>query len=488
VPGAPGIGDPLFPELGNGGYDVEHYDLGLDYRGEHLLGVRGRVAITARADRALSRFDLDFAKGRVTRVTVDGVAADWDREGEELIVRPAHDLAGGGEFRVDVAFRPQGPRPLPPDVLTQAWIQTADGSVTAGQPNFNHLIFPCNDHPSDKASYTIAMTVPEATTAVANGVLTQRATHRGRTTWTYDQRQPMATELLQLAVGALDVTDRGLADGVPLRDVTARAFTDRLVAPLAEEDEHMAWLQDRLGPYPFDLYGSLAADVNIGFALETQTLTLYPAAFMAEAPPEFTQPTMVHELAHHWFGDSVAPALWRDVWLSEGHATWYQYAYEIERFPAVPDRGYQTLDEHMRLVYAAADQLRADWGPVARPRSGDVLTLFNPNVYDGGALVLYALRQEVGDEAFRRIERGWVERYENGVAGTPDFIRFASEVAGRDLRAFLRAWLYGTTTPPMPGHPDWTVDPVTESPAPEALERSAVPRAGLALGRRGALG
>jgi aminopeptidase N len=84
-------------------------------------------------------------------------------------------------------------------------------------------------------------------------------------------------------------------------------------------------------------------------------------------------------------------------------------------------------------------------------------------VYLGGALVLYALRQKVGDEAFDAIERAWVSRYEGKSASTDDFIALASEVSGEDLTAFLGRWVYGTETPPMPGHPDWTVEPV---PAP----------------------
>jgi aminopeptidase N len=80
--------------------------------------------------------------------------------------------------------------------------------------------------------------------------------------------------------------------------------------------------------------------------------------------------------------------------------------------------------------------------------------------------VLYALRQKIGPQAFAALERSWAARYRNGVASTADFIALASEVAHRDLSGFLRRWLYGDTTPPIPGHPDWTVDPVpAEVPA-----------------------
>ena len=77
--------------------------------------------------------------------------------------------------------------------------------------------------------------------------------------------------------------------------------------------------------------------------------------------------------------------------------------------------------------------------------------------YQGGALTLFALRQEVGDDTFRRIERAWVRRYDDKVAGTADFIALASRVAGRDLGPFLAAWLYADHLPKVPGHPEWTV-------------------------------
>lgn len=98
----------------------------------------------------------------------------------------------------------------------------------------------------------------------------------------------------------------------------------------------------------------------------------------------------------------------------------------------------------------------------------DADTLFDLQRYHGGALVLYALRQVVGAATFQRIERAWVQRYEGQSASTGDFIALASQVSGRNLTGFLRDWLYGTKTPPMPGHPDWKVDPIVQN-QPQAL-------------------
>jgi aminopeptidase N len=136
-------------------------------------------------------------------------------------------------------------------------------------------------------------------------------------------------------------------------------------------------------------------------------------------------------------------------------------AVDTENYP--DPTGYADLDDLMRAVYAHGDEWRQAYGPVARPLSSDLDVLFSLNVYHGGALVLYALRQKIGERAFDRLERAWVHLYSGRSGSTEDFIALASQVAHRDLRAFLRAWLYGTTTPPMPGHPDWTANPV---PAP----------------------
>jgi aminopeptidase N len=356
------------------------------------------------------------------------------------------------------------------DPASSAFFVHQDGSATAGQPFYEHFVYPSNDHPRDKASFTFRFDVPAGTTAVANGVLLGRRDEGKRTKWTYLQRQPMATELTQLAVGNFDITLSRRQPGVLQRDVTPPAITEAMRPKLAVTPAQIDWMQQRAGRYPFDIYGSLVIRANLGFALETQTLSIFDTGWF-DAPQGAWDPVMLHELSHMWFGDSVSPYEWSDLWLNEGHASWYEFTYAAEKgFLAddtvgYPDEtGYADLEALMRAVYAHGDQWRHDFGPVALP---NVATLFSFNVYHGGALVLYALRQVVGDDIFQRIERGWTQRYRNQSASTADFIALASHIAGRDLTDFLRDWLYGERTPPMPGHPDWTVDPV-HAPVPAA--------------------
>ncbi len=470
-PGAPGGGDPLFPGLGNGGYDVRHYTLDLVYGSTAAVQtVPALATIDANATQSLSRFDLDFSGDSVGFVSVDGLPAAFSRQGEELVITPRRAITKGRAFTVRVGYT-SGPREIAPGdendlnkVLAIAWFATPSGSITAAQPNAAHRIFPSNDITADLATYTFHAITPAGSTFVANGELTGKLTLAGRTVWSYEEREPMASELIQLAFGALTVRDRGTERGVRLRDVAPTSQIAQLEPALASEVGHLDYMTDKVGRYPFRSYGTFSSDATFPFALEDQTLSLYPSfLFLPPFPPAFYEPIMVHELAHQWFGDSVTPRHWSDVWLNEVHATWYEWNYGNDKF------GIDFVDR-IHDAYAAGDQLRALYGPVAAPIHGadDVANMFSPMVYDEGAVALFALRQVIGEPAFEQLERRWVQRFAGGPASTGDFIALASDVSHRNLTAFLNAWLFGTTTPPMPGHPDWTVDPVG-APAPAAL-------------------
>ncbi|HEX3757319.1 MAG TPA: M1 family metallopeptidase [Kofleriaceae bacterium] len=462
-PGAPGIGDPLYPTLGNGGYEVEHYALHLRYEtADPAQPLDGTVRIHARATQSLSQFDLDFAGDSVGAVRVDGRRAAFRRDGEDLVITPDRPIRSGQRFVVTVAHFQATPLPPDPRVFDGApFFTTPDGSGWALQSNNAHRVFPCNDHPSDKASFSFRIDVPAGTTAVASGVQTSVHTSHGRTVYQFEQRAPMATELAQVAVGAFTVIERGRHAGVILRDVVPTRLVGDLEPKLAVVADQLDFMENLVGDYPFPTYGSFVADAPLGFALETQTLTVYDSGFF-DAPPTSFGPIMVHELAHQWFGDSVAPSEWSDVWQNEGHAAWYEFS---SRFGLDSPQ----FTSFMQLVYENGDLFRAILGPVAQPPSGDLLALFNQNVYLGGALTLYALRQQVGDPTFRAIERAWVTRFRGRSASTEDFIALASRVSGQDLNAFLHDWLFGTQTPAMPGHPDWTVTPFPPSVASPSL-------------------
>ncbi len=205
-PGAPGIGDPYFPLDGNGGYDVQHYNLKFSYT-PATDTLRGVATIDARAKRNLSSFNLDLHGLNVRSIELDRRPATWTRSGDELTIRPRYGLGirSGSDFRVVIVY--DGiPEPVGnPLGGLSGFLHTDDGTLVAGQPDAAATWFPVNDHPLDKASYTFEITVPQGLEAVANGELESRTTRNGLTTWVWDAQEPMASYLTTATIGQFDL-------------------------------------------------------------------------------------------------------------------------------------------------------------------------------------------------------------------------------------------------------------------------------------------
>ncbi|MCX4670487.1 M1 family metallopeptidase [Streptomyces sp. NBC_01381] len=448
-----GIGDPLFPHLGNPGYDVASYDISFDYRGDNKKPLEAMTVIDARVTSPLERVNLDFAHGKVRSVALNGAPARFASTGEDLVVTPQRPLGQGDWMRITIRHTSD---PTPGKNQEGGWVRTEDGLAMANQADVGHLVFPCNDHPADKARFTFHVTAPKGLTAVANGLPMGQTRNAGSTTWAYRSHHPMATELAQVSIGRSSVVHRSGPHGLPVRDVVPTKDRQKLERWLEKTPDQIGWMEEKVGRYPFETYGVLIAGARTGFELETQTLSLFERDLFTrpEFPEWYVDSIMVHELAHQWFGDSVSPRSWSDLWLNEGHATWYEALFAEEK----SGKPGASLKKRMQEAYRQSDVWRAAGGPPAAPKKpapGQKISIFRPVVYDGSALVLYALRQEIGKDAFDRLEREWVRTYRDGNAATADFVRLASESAGRDLGGFLDAWLYGAKTPPMPGHPDW---------------------------------
>ncbi|MGW7528970.1 M1 family metallopeptidase [Streptomyces sp. NPDC054783] len=458
-PGPETLGDPVFPALGNDGYRVSSYHLDLAYD-PTAQRVDATATLRIRTTGALTGFSLDALGLDIRSVSVCGRTAGWEQADEKLRITPARPLPADAAATVCVTYSADPHRTL----AHTAWVPTPDGFAICPQPNSAHTVFPCNDHPSDKARFTFRLTVPDGLRAVANGLLTgTESLDGGRTAYTYESREPMATELVQITVGDYVVKDRQGPHGLPLRDVVPTARAAALEPALALTPGLVDWIEQRLGAFPFETYGLLPCNSDDPKAfdftgLETQTLTLYKPNFLLQEEKKIGS-HMMHELVHSWFGNLVSPATWADLWLNEGHADYYGLLYRYER-GWTDSLGYSTFEDRMKYTYGLGDQWRHDSGPVAAPNA---VNLFDSQRYTGGVLVLYALRQVVGEDVFHAVERGFLDRYRNSSASTEDYIAVASEVSGQDLSGFLRDWLYGTRTPRMPGHPDWTVTPVSSS-------------------------
>ncbi|WP_370949558.1 M1 family metallopeptidase [Amycolatopsis sp. cg5] len=460
APGAPGVGDVLWPTAGNGGYRVERQRLSFDFPAD-LETYTATSQLALRATQSLSRFDLDLLGPQVREVKVDGRQATWQSTSDgELVITPPRPIRDGARFTVSVTVFNTSPDlaahpPSGPDGLVNGMWRAGNYIQLHNQPVGARRVLAVDDHPSAKAPTTVSITTTGSANSVANGRLVSTTVSGTRTTRVFDEPRPLATHLLQVGVGPFTVVHRRGPDGLDLRHAVPTDMADAVLPQLDKVyPEAIEFLSRRLGRFPGTIAGAYASPT--GGALETQGLTWLSAEQLTPENYEANgfDGTVAHEIVHEWFGDSVAPARWSDLWLSEGHARFYEWMWGEAH-------GRSTLDENARHAYEAhRENWLTKYGPIAAPDpasfEGSDDRPFSEGVYAGGALALYALRQQVGDSTFERIERAWVTENHDNTGSTEKYIATASQVAGQDLGPFLRSWLYAKgTLPPMPGHPDW---------------------------------
>lgn len=443
-PGAPGLGDPYDPLLGNGGYDAQHYTLVLEVDFENIQ-LAGTVAIDAVATQNLSVFNLDFLGFDIELIEVNGDEARFLRQNRELRITPPEPLLDGEAFTVAVTYSGEPGAGLGrADAFSRGWNWYDGGVFVASEPAGAAHWYPVNDHPMDKATYTFEITVPQPYVVAANGILKEMIDDGDTITYVWETEYPMASYLATVNIADfVEVTEEG-PDGVPIRNYFPARLAEAAEPVFAETAEMMSFFIDTFGPYPFEAYGVVVADTPLFFALETQTISLFgsqvvPGAVIGVVSQRSnTEIVVAHELAHQWFGNSVTPASWQDIWLNEGFATyasalWVEYKY-----------GAQAFDEMMRFFYS--NLAGRNFTP------GDPLDdgLFSTGVYQQGAWTLHALRLAVGDDVFFEILRTYADRFRYGNASTADFIALAEEVSGERLESLFNAWLYVGGVPPVP--------------------------------------
>lgn len=432
--GSDGLGDSYYPQLGNGGYDVQHYTIVLDIDVDaNTIG--GTATIEATATEALESFNLDLSGLTVESVLVNDEAAAFDRDETELIITPTTPLEADAPFTVTVAYGGE-PEPInDPGVpfLPIGWLRNDSIIATVSEPSGSMVWYPSNNHPLDKATYNLRITVPEPYVVAANGLLIDTTDNGDTTTYDWQTDDPMASYLTAIYIGEFVVEETTLESGLPIRNYFLADDAERWSEEFAVQGEMVSYFNELFGAYPFDVYGSIVVpDDVMPAALETQTLSVFGESSVNPT-------TIAHELVHQWFGNSVSPAAWEDIWLNEGFAT-YGEALWVENTD-----GADGYNEYITVLHDFAGE-----ASLAAPADPGIAELFGASVYVRGGLVLHALRAELGDDVFFDILREYHARFADSAATSSDFIAVAEEVSGQDLDALFDAWLYAETVTELP--------------------------------------
>ncbi|MEV8503329.1 M1 family metallopeptidase [Actinoplanes sp. NPDC051475] len=437
APGGAGLGDEYFPDYGNSGYDVSHYDIRLRYYPDEDR-LTGTTTILAQAEQDLSSFNLDFILD-VTSVKVNNRPATFVRQGDhELVVTPARPVADGQAMTVVVQYSG-----VPSNKVAAgftAWIRTPDGAMAVGEPEEAWWWFPSNDHPSDKATFDVSVAVPDGVEVISNGVQPRDPTPEvlGWTRWYWRSAKPQATYLAFITIGQYDITRDVTPAGEPVINAYSKLLPEDFDAAARASVERTAeiteWEESLFGPWPFTARGGVVAPPGtLGFALENQTRPNFSARFFRGGS---NTSVVVHENAHQFFGDAVSVAEWKNIWLNEGFASYVEWLWSEEQ-------GEGAAQEIFDYLYAT----ESDEFWTVEPGDPTAPRLFDGAVYDRGAMTLHQLRKTVGDDHFFEILRTWVAEHRYGDATIAQFIALSEKISGLQLDDLFQTWLYTPSKP-----------------------------------------
>ncbi|MFD4293598.1 M1 family metallopeptidase [Rhodococcus sp. NPDC058532] len=425
--------DPYLPDAGNRGYRVSRYELELTYKvASNRLA--GKATITATTTDAAGKFSFDLSQTlAVSKVAVGGTRVKYTHQHGKLTVTPAQKIPSGGALSVTVQYAGT-PKPVRGPWGEVGWEELTEGAIVASQPNGAGSWFPCDDHPSSKASYRISVTTDSPYHVVANGALLRKQIRASHTTWVYEQSEPMASYLATVQIGPYERRRVAGSTPVPMHAVLPPRMRTRFDHDFARQPQMMETFIRLFGPYPFADYTVVVTDDDLEIPVEAQGISVFGANHCDGS--RGAERLVAHELAHQWFGNSLTLASWRDIWLHEGFACYAEWLWSEESGgPSAQEIAAQVHRTQAGLPY---DLLLGDPGPAL---------MFDDRVYKRGALTLHALRGELGDGGFFDLLRQWTAKHRHGSVTTEEFTDLAAHFTDRSLRPLWDRWLFDTELP-----------------------------------------
>lgn len=333
--------DSFFPESGNCGYEIAHYDIAFEWDDRtNILSADVRLLVNVHSD--MRELPLDFTnRFAIQEISVDEIIAAFSQTEENLFVEGDFSAGETAAIRIRYTGLAEEVMILLPNQPAAAGTQPF---CLVNEPNLAAAWFPANDHPKDKATFSTRITVPARYAAASNGRLisillpggetftppanfTMEAddSAEGTVTYTYEMNDPMAPYLYTVCVDSFNIEQQTFDDGVVQLDFLQKDLKDyetfRQWTDLSQE--MIACFEPLLGKYPYRDSGSVVLNRAIGGALENQTRSVYgnESIYVGET-------IFAHEISHQWIGNAVSIADWSDLWIKEGFAMYAEALWE----------------------------------------------------------------------------------------------------------------------------------------------------------------
>jgi len=431
-----------------------HYDVTLTLNDQLSEITRAQTAISVTVLKGpLATLDLDFGEMTIDSVLVSNSPARFEQQGGRLNIYLSKPANRNDQLNVVVNYHGR-----PKDGLILTADKDGRPSATGDNwPDRTHNWIPCLDHPSAKATVRFTVTAPQRDTVVANGQLTETRVNPDTTrTWTYTEARPISPYCMIIAVAEYAQSQPQEKTVTPLTYYVPQSDREYAVQGFSAAPYCLSFFSEKVAPYPYEKLALIVGATRFGGMENSSAIVFASNLFTPRTEPQAMsrrfnirrglEEVTAHEIAHQWFGDSVAIGTWADLWLSEGFATYFAGLF-VERF-----EGKEAFREYMKRT--ADTYLKYESGrraPIYDTETENLFGLLNANNYQKGAWVLHMLRGLLGDEAFFKGIRSYYLAHQDRTATTQDLRAALERASGMDLKEFFDRWVYQS------GHPRYEV-------------------------------
>jgi aminopeptidase N len=428
-------------------YDLQNVRVSLRFDLDQRK-VMGEVTHTlSTLHEGVTHLDFDCADLSILGTRVNGKDATYQLIDNKLRVALAQPAKSGQLFEVNIRYEGKPATGLffilpdkdDPNRAKEIWTQ--------GEAEDTHHYIPIYDYPNDRTTSEMILTVPADWLTISNGKLVSvQEAAGGLKTWTWRQSLPVSTYLISFVAGQYEAK-KDTWRNLPVTYNVPRGTADTIDSTFSHTKQMLDFFSQRFGmAYPWEQYAQTAVDDFVASGMENVSATtlatrdmIHPE--MAGERPEAADGLISHELTHQWFGDLVTCKDWTNTWLNEGFATF----------------GATLWEEHFYGADAAAYSYwrdQNDWMPSHELYSIPIVTRnisdsveYVGNVYDKAGWVLHMLREKLGDDAFFRGLKRYLEtnRLQNVV--TADLVKAMEESSSANVDLFFDQWIYGAGAP-----------------------------------------
>lgn len=421
--------------------------------------VQGTVAYKFKILNDVDSVFLDAKNMKFGYTSINEKVADFEYTSDVIIFR--HNFKKNETYSLGIGFEAQPKQtvyfiesnrnaeiPVNPGSLGDTGdisfeVPSVDQIWTQGQGKYTSHWLPSFDDMEEKVEFDLTLAVPKGMHVIANGKNIHTSQHNdGETTeWHFDMERPMSSYLLAFAIGDYHKQELISHSGISLENYYYPKDSLKVEPTYRYTKKIFDFLEEEIGvPYPWQNYKQVPVRDFLYAGMENTGTTIFSDGYVIDSIG-FLDKNYVnvnaHEMAHQWFGNLVTEKDGNHHWLHEGFATYYAYLAERQLFGA--DHFYWRLHSSLTQLQEQSEMKKGE--SLLNPKASSL------TFYEKGAWALFALRAEVGDDAFTTGVKNYLKRYQFKNATVDNFLQEVRAVSKKNLSDFKKTWLERTDFP-----------------------------------------